>query len=79
VFAIDQTTGRLTLVQCVPSGGRTPRNFAFDPTGKWILCTNHDSNNAVVFRIDETTGWLTQTGQPVSVPSPFCERFLPVR
>jgi 6-phosphogluconolactonase len=79
VFAIDQATGRLTLVETVPSGGKTPRNFAFDPTGKWILCTNHDSNNAVVFRVDETTGRLTQTGQPVSVPSPFCERFLPVR
>jgi 6-phosphogluconolactonase len=78
VFAIDQTTGRLTLVQCVASGGRTPRNFAFDPTGKWILCTNHDSNNAVVFRIDEATGRLRPTGQPISVPSPFCERFLPV-
>jgi 6-phosphogluconolactonase len=79
VFAVDQTTGRLTLVQCAPCGGRTPRNFAFDPTGKWILCANVDSNNAVVFRIDETTGRLTQTGQPVSVPSPYCPRFLPVR
>ena len=79
VFAIDETTGRLTPVQTISSGGKTPRNFAFDPTGKWILCTNHDSSNAVVFRMDETTGKLTQTGEPVSVPYPFCERFLPVR
>jgi 6-phosphogluconolactonase len=79
VFAIDPTSGRLALVQRAPSGGRTPRNFAFDPTGKWILCTNHGSDNAVVFRVDESTGRLTQTGQPVSVPYPFCERFLPVR
>jgi 6-phosphogluconolactonase len=79
VFAVDQTSGRLTLVQCAPSGGRTPRCFAFDPTGKWILCANHDGNNAVVFRIDETTGRLTQTGQPVSLPTPYCPRFLPVR
>jgi 6-phosphogluconolactonase len=79
VFAIDPTSGRLALVQRVPSGGRTPRNFAFDPTGKWILCTNHGSDNAVVFRVDENTGRLTQTGQPVSVSYPFCERFLPVR
>ena len=59
--------------------GKTPRNFAFDPTGKWILCSNHGSDNAVVFRVDESTGKLTQTGPPVSVPYPFCERFLPVR
>ena len=79
VFAIDQATGRLKLVEHVPSGGKTPRNFAFDPTAKWILCTNHGSDNAVVFRVDEDTGWLTQTGPPVAVPYPFCERFLPVR
>jgi 6-phosphogluconolactonase len=79
VFAIDQTTGRLTLVEHVSSGGKMPRNFAFDPTGKWIICSNHDSNNAVVFRVDENTGKLTPTGDPVPVPYPFCERFLPVR
>jgi 6-phosphogluconolactonase len=79
VFAVDQKSGKLTLIEHVPSGGKTPRNFAFDPTGKWILCTNHGSDNAVVFRVDENTGKLTQTGQPVPVPNPFCERFLPVR
>jgi 6-phosphogluconolactonase len=79
VFAINQTTGGLTLVEHVPSGGKTPRNFAFDPTGKWILCSNQDSNNAFVFRVDENTGKLTQIGGPVSVPYPFCERFLPVQ
>ena len=78
VFAIDQKTGRLTPIEHVSSGGKTPRNFAFDPTGKWILCTNHGSDNAVVFRVDENTGRLTQAGQPVAVPYPFCERFLPV-
>ncbi len=78
-FAIDQKNGRLSLIQHVPSGGKTPRNFAFDPTGKWIICTNHASNNAVVFGVDATSGQLAQKGDPVSVPSPFCERFLPVR
>jgi 6-phosphogluconolactonase len=79
VFAIDAASGRLTPVEHVPTRGRTPRNFAFDPTGRWIICTNQDSNNAVVFRVDEATGRLTQTGKPVPVPSPFCERFLPVQ
>lgn len=79
VFGIDETTGRLTPIQHVSTQGKTPRNFAFDPTAKWILCTNHGSNNAVVFRVDETTGRLTPVGQPVEVPYPFCERFLPVK
>ena len=77
-FAIDPATGRLSLIQVEPSGGKTPRNFAFDPTAKWIVCTNHDSDNAVVFRVDGDTGRLARAGDPVAVPYPFCERFLPV-
>ena len=79
VFAIDSTTGRLAPLEYVSTRGKIPRNFTFDPTGRWILCTNQGSDKAVVFRVDATTGRLTPTGQPVSVPSPFCERFLPVR
>jgi 6-phosphogluconolactonase len=78
VFAIDPENGCLTPVEHVPTRGKTPRNFAFDPSGEWILCTNQDSDNAVVFRVDGTTGRLTQTGQPIPVPGPFCERFLPL-
>lgn len=38
--------------------------------------TPEDSNNAVIFAIDQKTGKLTQNGDPVYVLSPFCERFL---
>lgn len=78
VFAIDQKTGQLTLVEHVSCGGKTPRFFNFDPTGKWLLCSNHGSDNTVVFRVDPATGRLTQTGPPVTVPYPFCQQFLPV-
>jgi 6-phosphogluconolactonase len=79
VFAINQTSGQLTFAGRVSCGGKTPRFFTFDPTGKWLLCSNHGSDNTVVFRVNENTGQLTQNGSPVSVPYPFCERFLPVR
>jgi 6-phosphogluconolactonase len=78
VFSVHAETGRLTLLEHVSTQGKTPRNCEFDPTGKWLLVTNHDSNNAVVFGIDPNTGRLTPAGQPVTVPSAFCERFLPV-
>ena len=48
------------------------------PDGGEVV-TNHDSNNALVFRVDTATGRLTRSGDPVTVPSPYCERFLPVR
>ena len=78
VFAVDAGTGRLSLVQHIPTQGKTPRNCEFDPTGRWLLVSNQDSDNAVVFRIAPDTGRLTQAGDPVKVPAPFCERFLPV-
>lgn len=79
VFAIDQKSGLLTQIQHISSGGETPRNFEFDPSGKWMLVTNHGSNNAVVFKIDRNSGKLTQQGEPVDVPYPFSPRFVTSR
>jgi 6-phosphogluconolactonase len=76
VFSVDAHTGRLTPIQHVPSGGKTPRNFEMDPTARWMLVTNHGNEKAMVFRIDQETGKLTPVGQPVDVPAPFCPRFL---
>jgi 6-phosphogluconolactonase len=78
VFAIDNHTGALALVDHFPTQGKTPRNFEIDPTGKLLFVANQDSNNIVVFRIDLTTGRLTPTGQTLSVPSPVCLRFMAV-
>ena len=79
VFAIDAGSGGLTPLEYVPSGGKTPRNFALDPSAQWMLVTNHGNNVAMVFRIDQATGKLTPVGTPVEVPYPFCPRFLPRR
>jgi 6-phosphogluconolactonase len=75
VFAISSTAGTLTPVQTVSSGGKTPRNFAIDPTGSWLLVANQDSGEIVVFRIDRKTGHLTSTGEVLKVPSPTCLKF----
>ena len=76
MFAIDSLTGTLTHVETDPSGGKTPRNFAIDPTGSWLLAANQDSDNIVVFRIDQKTGHLTPTGDVFQVPSPACLKFV---
>lgn len=78
VFSIGPD-GYLTFVQTVPTGGKTPRNFTIDPTGRWIIVSNQDGNNVVVFRIDPQTGCLTQVGQPMALPNPMCDRFVPDR
>ena len=76
VFAIDQQTGRLTLVEHVSTEGNWPRNFTIDPTGRFLLVANQRSDNVVVFSIDATTGRLKPTGVNEAIPSPVCLRFL---
>jgi 6-phosphogluconolactonase len=70
VFGIDFSKGTLTLIENVPTGGKTPRNFAIDPSGQWLIAANQDSNTVVVFRINGKTGRLTATGQSIEVSSP---------
>ena len=75
-FSIDPPNGKLTAAGGFPTGGREPRHFAIDPSGKYLLAENQFSNNIVVFKIDAATGGLTPTGQVVEVPSPVDIAFL---
>lgn len=77
VFALDPDSGKLTRLENVPTGGRTPRNFGLTPDGRWLIVANQDSDNLVVFRIHPQTGRLEATGQTVAVPRPVCVRFVP--
>ena len=75
VFARDAATGRLTLVEHVASGGKTPRGFGIDPSGRWMLVGNQKSDQVVVFAIDPKTGRLTATGQTAEVGAPVAVTF----
>ena len=56
IYAVDEATGKLTLVGHQPTEGKTPRNFGIDPTGQFLLAENQGSDNVVVFRIDAESG-----------------------
>lgn len=74
VFRINDDHS-LTLVQIEPIGGKTPRNFTFDPTGRFLLAAGQSTNSINVFSIDPKLGKLTKTPHSVSVPKPVCIRF----
>ena len=67
--------GTLTQVEDAPTGGKEPRSFEIDPTGKLLFAENQKSDNIVVFRIDQKTGQLTPTGKVLEVASPVCVKF----
>lgn len=77
IFAVDESSGKLTQVGHQSTQGKTPRNFAIDPTGSFLLAANQDSGTIVTFRIDTATGGLTPTGAVTELAMPVCIRFWP--
>ena len=75
VFAINQETGALTLVQQVTSYGKNPRDFAIDPTGNFMLVANQNSDNIYVYKIDKNTGRLSVTNNTIQIGNPVCLKF----
>jgi len=70
VYAVDARSGQLQEIQRIGSGGETPRSFAIDPTGRWMVVTNQASDAINVFAIDPRTGRLAATGDSVPIPKP---------
>lgn len=77
VYQRDLKTGGISLVQTAPCGGKTPRHFKIDPSGKWLLCAHQDSNTISVLAIDQETGKLGPASGTIAAPSPICLLFVP--
>jgi 6-phosphogluconolactonase len=77
VYAINESSGLLTLVEHVPSGGDWPREFALAPTGEILLVANQKSDTIISFKIDKSTGRLTPTGYRAQVEKPVFLEVVP--
>jgi 6-phosphogluconolactonase len=77
LFGINRQTGVLTFIERKATGGKVPRNFVIDPTGKFLLIANQDSDTIIVHGIDQTTGKLTGAVSRVAVGNPVCLKFAP--
>jgi len=75
-YAIDPETGRLTVVGRQAEAIDWPRNFAIDPSGRYLLAANRHADRLTVYRIDPATGALSFTGHTATVPEPMCIKFL---
>jgi 6-phosphogluconolactonase len=71
-FAVDPKNGRLTLLARGSCGGKIPRHLALDPTEKWVLVANEQSDLIAVFARDEKTGKLAETGKNFPISKPQC-------
>jgi 6-phosphogluconolactonase (cycloisomerase 2 family) len=76
VFSINAGNGQLKEIQRRSVEGKEPREFAFDPSGHFLLIANQKSNQIVTVRVDPKTGLLGETVQKVDFDSPSDFRFL---
>jgi 6-phosphogluconolactonase len=67
VFAIDEGSGALTLVEHEPTLGDTPRDFEMDPEGDVLIVANQDTTSLVVFAIADD-GTLSPLGEAQGAP-----------
>lgn len=72
MYRIDHE-GELSLLGHYPIGGRTPRAFSIDPTGRYVILGNQDTDQLVVCGIEPDGRLATVCRTPF--PSPVCIRF----
>jgi 6-phosphogluconolactonase len=70
-FKADAKSGALTPIARFGCGGKTPRNFVLDPTERWMLVANQDSNWISVFGRDPGTGELAKQGKNYDAATPM--------
>ncbi|MEM7032557.1 MAG: lactonase family protein [Chloroflexota bacterium] len=75
-YQIDPQDGHLTFVARTSTTGEHPRNFTLDPTGQFMLVSNRDTNNVVVFRLDQETGTPVPTGYEINISMPMCIKII---
>ncbi|WP_429299076.1 lactonase family protein [Paraburkholderia sp. GAS199] len=77
IFSVDPTNGHLKKVGHQSSLGKSPREFAIDPTGNWLIVGNQNSDTVYVFRRDQQSGLLEANPKRIDIGSPVDFKLVP--
>ena len=75
VYAIEEN-GSLREIQRRDSEGREPREFAIDPSGRFMLIANQKSDALVLLQRDPDSGLLGETLQTLPIGKPSDVKFI---
>lgn len=64
--AVSPADGKLTMIGKTSCGGKRPRHLTVDPTDRWLLIANQDTDTIAIFPRDSKTGKLANV--PLSKP-----------
>jgi 6-phosphogluconolactonase len=71
-FSVSPKDGQLTLLNRISCGGKVPRHLTLDPSGRWLLVANQDSDNISLFSRDQISGELKKTEKSFPLSKPQC-------
>ena len=78
IFRIEDATGKMIPVDIASTQGGNPREFDFEPSGKFLFVGNQTTNQMVTFAVDPEPANSRATGAKIRVPKPACIKFLTV-
>jgi len=58
IFAVDEQTGKLSVVGWESTRGAIPRGMNIDPSGTFLYAGNQNSDSIAVFRVNHANGKL---------------------
>lgn len=76
VFKVNEETFGLSFVAHTSTEGNWPRDFVLDPSERYLVASNQNSSNIVIFSRDAQSGKLTLLKSDIKVPDPVCVKFL---
>ena len=72
VFKIDEETGTLTKLFCLPVSGDYPKDANLFPDNRHLVSLNHETDTMTFFTVDLEKGLLVMNGKELEVPQPNC-------
>jgi 6-phosphogluconolactonase len=75
-FSIDKNGDRLKKLNTVSTNGNGPRDFELDPSEKYLLAANQDSDDLTIFKRNPNKGNLTPLENKISIPECVCVHFI---
>ncbi|MCD2257277.1 lactonase family protein [Agrilactobacillus fermenti] len=76
VFNITADGRHIDLIQRISTEGDFPRDFNLDPSQKFILAANQNSDNLTLYTRNPDSGFLTLLEKDISCPEIVCVNFL---
>jgi 6-phosphogluconolactonase len=70
VAAMEKTENGLKLIGIYTSFGDFPRSINISPDGKHLLVANQNSDNLYIYKIDQNSGELIESGLNYEIPTP---------